>query len=241
MNRKLFNRLVFVILLVIISMLVFKGCELYKDREKLISQMSNYELANKSFKVKMMKDSSTIATQTQTILNQNEAIKLGLIKLDGQIKLVKSQTTQTQIVKIDSVFVPYIPNEIIETAEWMVKIRKGDTSKASMDSLLANSIVVPQKFAYEKKWINFYGKVQKNGLLMDSIRIDNESSVTIGYKKGGFLNLKKEPIVEIKNTNPYLSISKMNNVVVKDKKNILQSKLFWLGVGLVGGIFIHKL
>jgi hypothetical protein len=123
----------------------------------------------------------------------------------------------------------------------MVNIKNGDTSKASMDSLLANSVVVPKRFALEQKWFNFYGKVQKNGLLMDSIRIENESSVTIGYKKGGFLNLKKEPIVEIKNTNPYLSISKMNNVVVKDKKNILQSKLFWLGVGLVGGIFIHKL
>lgn len=241
MNRNLFNRLVWVIMIVIILLLLFKGCELYKERQNLISQVSNYKLADKSFKVKMMKDSSTIATQTQTILNQNEAIKLGLLKLDGQIKLVKSQTSQTQIIKIDSVFVPYIPNSFADTSKWMVDIKNGDTSRALMDSLLANSVVVPQSFALEQKWFNFYGKVQKKGLLVDSIRIENESSVTIGYKKGGFLNLKKEPIVEIKNTNPYLSITKMNNVVVKDKKNILQSKLFWLGIGLVGGIFLHKL
>ena len=75
---------------------------------------------------------------------------------------------------------------------------------------------------------------------MDSIKIQNESSVTIGWRNAGFLGLKKEPVVEIKNTNPYLSVSKMNNVIVKNKKGIFQSPYFWIGVGIIGGRFLIK-
>jgi hypothetical protein len=228
------NRILLVILTIIIIILLLRGCQIEKDRQNLLQQVSSYQIGEKAFKTKILKDSSTISTQSQTILTEEEAIKLGILKLDAEIKKAQSQVVQHQKLIIDSIPVPYIPNGYTDTTGWVLKLKNGDTSKEICDSLIANSIIVPSNFGIDNKWYSIHGKVKKDGLLMDSIKIENQSTVTIGWKKTGFLNLKKEPIVEIKNTNPYLSVTKMNNVVIKKKKGLFDNKFFWVGVGAVG-------
>jgi len=234
------QKITIVALVFIVLLLVWKGCQLKQEHDNLLNQVSGYQAGEKYFKAKLMDDSSTIASQTQTILSQDEAIKLGLLKLEGDIKKVQSQVRQGQTINIDSVPIPFVPNNFADTTGWMVKIRQGDSSKAVLDSLLANSIIVPKGFSVKDKWYSIDGKVKKDGLLLDSLKIQNESSVTVGWKNAGFLGLKKEAIVEVKNTNPYLSVTKMNNVVVKKKKGLFQNPLFWTGVGVVGGHFLLK-
>ena len=227
----------FIIGLIIVLLLSFwKGCQFKNDRDNLLGQVSQYEIGEKSFKTKILKDSSTLATQSQTILTQEEAIKLGQLKLEGEIKKASSQVRQVQKIKIDSVLVPYSD---VDTSIWTLK--KTDNCEDKYDSLLANSVVVPRDFVTEKKWFTINGKVKKEGVLMDSIKIENESSVTIGWKRSGFLWLKKEPIVEVKNTNPYLQVTKMNNIVVKKSKSLLENPIFWIGIGIIGGHFLNKL
>lgn len=238
MTHKLLN----IALAFIILILLWKGCEMKRDNENLVGQVSQYQIGEKAFKKKMQDDSSTIATQTQTILSQEDAIKLGLLKLEGQIKEVQSQVKQKQKIIIDSVPLPFVPNGYADTTEWARRLKKGERSKDICDSLMSNSLIVPRGFKSENKWVNIYGKVKKDGVLMDSIRLENESSVTIGWRKVGFLNLKKEAIVEIKNTNPYFDVTKVNNVVIKPKSGILHKKGFWFGLGgLVGIILKSKL
>jgi hypothetical protein len=164
-----------------------------------------------------------------------------VLKLNGDIKIVQSQISQKQQIKIDSVFVPFIPTHFADTSVWMARIKNGDSSRYLIDSLINNSVIVPQPFKMEEKWFKMYGKVQKKGLLLDSFLLTNESVVTLGYKKSGFLNLKKEAVVEVTNSNPYLDVSKLKNVVIKDKKTILHSRLFWFGVGIFGGIVLKTL
>jgi len=238
MNKLNFNRLMFVILTIIIIMLLWKGCELNKDYNNLLNNSSDLE--NK-FTQKKLKDSSTIATQNQLILSQNEAIKLGALKINGDIKIVQSQVSQKQEIKIDSVLVPFVPNNYVDTSVWLASIKNGDSSRYLIDSLINNSIIVPQPYHMEEKWFKMYGKVQKKGLLIDSFSLINESIVTLGYKKSGFLNLKRQAVVEVNNTNPYLKVTKLKNVVIKEKKSILQSKLFWFGVGIFGGVVLKTL
>jgi hypothetical protein len=235
------HKILNILLAIIIIILLFKSCEASKDRDNLVSQLSSYKLSEKSFKLKIQSDSSTIATQTQTILSQQEAINLGLLKLDGQIKDVQSQVRQNQRVIIDSFPLPYIPNGYGDTSEWAKRLKKGERSKELCDSLIANSIIIPSKFKNEQKWVKMYGKVNKDGVVMDSLRLENEASVTIGWRKYGFLNLKREPIVELKNTNPYVNVTKVNNVVVKSKSGILHKKGFWFGVGVLGGIILKAI
>ncbi len=232
------HKLINIALLILVIILLLKGCEMKKDRDNLLTQMATLKAGEKAFKTKILQDSSTLATQTQTILSQKEALKLGILKLEGEIKKVQSQVRQTQNVEIGDVKVPFIPNGYTDTSGWYSKLKNGEISKEICDSVIANSIVVPQRFSLEQKWYSIDGKVNKEGLTLDSLKIQNESSVTIGYRKYGFLKLRREPLVEIKNTNPYLSLSKVGNVVVKPNKGIFKSKVFWTGVGIFGGIYL---
>jgi hypothetical protein len=241
MNKLNFNRLIISILAIIIFLLCWKGCELKKDYDNLLDNSTNYGLLDEKFEKKNLKDSSTMATQNQMLLSQIEALKLGVLKLNGDIKIVQSQVSQKQEIKIDSIFVPFVPTNFADTSLWMARIKKGDSSRYLIDSLINNSVIVPQPFKMEEKWFKMYGKVQKKGLLLDSFLLTNESTVTLGYKKSGFLNLKKEAVVEVNNTNPYVDVTKLKNVVIKEKKSILQSKLFWFGVGIFGGVVLKGL
>jgi hypothetical protein len=235
------NRVIILALLILIAILFFRSCEANREKDDLLEQVASYKLGEKSFKKKILDDSSTLATQTQTILTQKEAIRLGLLKLDAQIKIAQSQVRQKQEVKIERVEVAYIPNGYADTTEWLKRLHSGDTSKSICDSLIANSIIVPQTFKKEDKWYSIDGKVQKNGLLLDSIRIHNESSVTIGWQKYGFLNLRRKPLVEVKNTNPYIDVPKMDNVVIPPKNGVLNKKGTWLGIGVIIGIILKNL
>jgi hypothetical protein len=232
------NKLIQIGLIFIIILMAWKGCQMQQENNNLLNQVSKYKDGEKAFKTKRLEDSSTLAQQSQTILTQNEAIKLGLLKLEGDIKKVQSQVRQSQNINISDVSVPFIPDNFADTSGWMKKIASGDSSRAVLDSLLANSVIVPKKFALEQKWYSVSGTVKKSEVLLDSIKINNESSVTVGWKNSGFLGLGKEAVVEIKNTNPYLSVTKMDNVVIKKKKGVLQSKLFWAGIGVLGGFLI---
>jgi hypothetical protein len=234
------NTIIQIGLCICIILLVFKTCQMNQEHERLLTQITAYQVGEKAFKTKLLDDSSTLAQQTQTILTQDEAIRTGILKLEGDIKKVQSQVRQKQEISIEDIAVPFVPNGYADTTGWAKRIKEGDRSDSTIDSLLANSVIVPSKFSKEDKWFSIDGEVQKDGIKVDSLKIQNESSVTIGYKKSGFLGLKSEPLVEIKNTNPYLSVTKMNNVVIKPNKNIFKSKLFWTGIGVVGGIFLNS-
>lgn len=207
-----------VIGIVVILLLLWKSCQLNSDKNRLLEQVSAFDLQKQKFEVQTQKDGSTIASQKQMILSQEEAYKLGVLKLEGEIKKAQSQVRQKQVIQIDSVFVPFETTDTIITT-------KTDTIWA-------------KKFQHKNQWYEFGGNVRENGLQMDSIKIFNESSITIGWKSAGFLRLKKEPVVEIKNTNPYLSLTSMNNVVVKKRKGLFQNPIFWTGVGLVSGFLL---
>lgn len=239
--EKIKNTFIYIVLLVIIVLLLLKGCEIKKDRDNMLTQLSTFAVENQFFKVRVNKDSSTIISQRQTILTQDEAIKLGILKLDGEIKKVQSQVNQVQKLVINDIPIPYIPNNYVDTSGWYHRFKNGDTSKSICDSFINNSVLVGTQFKKDDKWLKMDGKIKKDGLQLDSMTIPNESSVTIGYRKYGFLNLKREPIVEIKNTNPYLKTGKVDNVSVKNKPNIFQRKGFWAGIGIVAGLLLHLL
>jgi len=239
--QKIKDNLLFIILIIIIILLLLRGCEIQKDRDNMLTQLSTFKIEQQGLKVKINKDSSTIVTQNQTILSQDEAIKLGLLKLDGEIKKVQSQVNSVQELVINDIPIPYISDNFVDTSGWYLKYKSGEITPEICDSFIKNSVLVNTEFKKDDKWFDIGGKIKKEGIVIDSIIIPNEQSVTIGYKKSGFLNLKREPIVEIKNSNPYIKIPKANNVNVKDKPNLFQKKGFWVGVGTIIGVILHLL
>lgn len=193
-----------------------------------------------AFKQQRLKDSSTLVTQEAVLLTQEEAIKMGLLQNADRYGKIQSQVVTNTKIVIDSILVPYTPPTYVDTSGWAFKYQNGDTSSSVIDSVLENSLIVPQKVNKSDNWFSMSGVIDKQGLLIDSIRISNQSSITIGYQKVGFLNLGRKRVVDITHSNPYITTESMRNVVIKPNKSIFNNKFFWAGVGFAGAIFILK-
>lgn len=222
----------YIIFALILLALIWKSCEDARDRERLVSQLSEYQLKEKAFEVKRKGDSSTIATQSQTLMSQKEALKLGLLELENDMKAIQSQMKQSSVTTIVEKQVPFIPDGYADTSG-LVRDEKGDVVRR-------DSIAVPSRFKLNEKWFNIDGYVQRDGLKIDSLTIPNKTIATIGYKKAGFLNLSKDPVVTFKNDNPYVNVVGMDNVVIKNKRPFWKNPLFTIGIGVVLGHYIIK-
>lgn len=226
------KNLIIILLGLLLLAILYKGCQDASDRKNLISQLSEYRLKEKAFEVKRLADSSTLSTQTQTIMSQKDAIALGLLELQKNMKEVQAQVKQKSEVIIVDKPVPYIPHGWADTSG-LVKNEKGEVIRR-------DSIAVPTRFKLNEKWFNIDGYVKKEGLKIDSLTIPNKTTLTLGYNKKGFLNLGREAVVTLKNDNPYLVVTGMDNIVVKKKKKFWQSPLFQIGLGVVGGYMLKK-
>ncbi len=220
------------VIIALVVMLIFRECKRTIDQDKLLSQLAQYQLRDKQFEVERGKDSSTIAYQEQTLLTMAEANKLGLLEMDKKMKSLQSQVKQKSEVQIVEKPVPFIPDGFADTTG-LVRGENGEVIRR-------DSIAIPTRFKLSEKWFNIDGLVRKEGLLIDSLTIPNKTVVNVGYKKAGFLNLGKQAVVSVKNENPYVNVTGLDNVVIRNKKKIYQSPLFAIGVGILVGLKIKK-
>jgi hypothetical protein len=213
-----------VILCIVFYYLLNTIGNLKREKEDLLKLSSE-------FKTIVRKDSSTIAIQQQNILSQKEAIRLGKLVLEENMKKVQSQVTTKTQTKVEQVFIGYAGqldsngNEIIER----------DTLYMQDTTMLK----VPKAFSMSNRFYAISGKVEKKGVMIDSISFPNETKVTIGYTRKNIFS-KKESVVHIKNTNPYVQMQGMDNIIIKEKKPFYEKPIFLLGVGIIGGIFLIK-
>ena len=183
----------------------------YKD------QMLKFDLKEQKFLETIEEDGTRIVEQEQIILSQKDAIDNHLVEIKN-LKKIKSQVIVNTITKIDSVFIPFVSDTTIK-----------DTL------VLDNYIFVPQRFSLLDEWYSFDGTIKKGGVLLDSISFNNELSLTIGNKSMGFFK-KSKPIVLVEYSNPYVSTTAMQNIIIKDDLKFYDKKGFWYGFGVVSGI-----
>ena len=163
-----------------------------------------------------------IAEQQQIIMTQKDAIDNGLLEID-KLKKVKSQVRFVTKTIVDSVFVPFSLE---------------DTT--NLDGLTVEMIKVPQPFSLTDKWYSLSGKVQKNGLFLDTLSFNNKTNITIGMESRGIFKSPR-PVVVLKHENPYTYTTEMNNVVIENKLRFYDKKGFWFGAGTVIGIIIPSI
>jgi hypothetical protein len=222
----------YILFALILLALIWKSCEDARAKERLINQLSEYQLKEKAFEVKRRDDSSTLAIQGQTIMSQKDAIALGLLELEKEMKQIQSQVKQKSTTTILEKQIPYIPDGYADTSG-LVRNENGDVIRK-------DSIAVPTRFQLEEKWFKVDGYVKKDGLKIDSLKIPNKTVVSIGYQKAGFLNLSKDPVVMVKNENPYVSVDGLDNVIIKNKRPFWKNPLFTIGIGVALGQLIIK-
>ena len=210
-----------VVLGCIIAFLVWQLCNTQVRLSSFKEQIGKLELDRQLFEETLTEDSIKLAEQEQLILSQKDAIELGILEIEN-LKKVKSQVKTITEIKIDSVLVPFKETIYIS------------------DTIYPKGIIeVPKRFNLIEEHYSFDGLILKQGLLIDSLSIPNEMKLTIANKSGGIFR-KSIPIVKLENTNPYLSTIDMKNVIIEDEKKFYDRKVFWLGVGLIGGIIIMK-
>ena len=216
---------------------MWKGCDYYKRYNSLLTQVSRFKDIENQYRVQRQEDSSLIATQDALVMTEQEAYGAGILDAKDYLDVKTQIVTKTKIV-IDSVPVPYTPPNYVDTSGWAYLYQQGDTADAIIDSVLQNSIIVPREFKKEDKWFSIKGQVKKDGIILDTVSIPNKTTVTVGYKKAGFLNLGRKQVVEVKNENPFLQINAMRNVIIKPNKSLLNNKVFLIGCGILGGLYI---
>lgn len=211
--------------------LIIATCTLIKERNSLLGNLSNYQMREKAFKVELRKDSSTIATQSQTLLSQKEAERLKILVLEDKMKKVQSQVSTKTNTGISDVVVG-----------WAGIIDDDTTGLVQHDTLVVtdtNCLRIPKRFEVKEKFYQISGEVIRQGIKFDSISFPNETIVTVGERKQNLFS-KKESVVQIKNTNPYVKMQSMNNIVIKPKKPFYEHPIFLISVGVIGAKLLTK-
>ena len=186
--------------------------------------MQKFELGEQKFITTINDKGEKINEQEQLILSQKDAIAHKVLEIEN-LKKVKSQVIVRTNTIIDSVFIPFEDS-------WQ--------NENQFDSLIGNIdtikdyIYIPKSFSLVDEHYSLFGNVIKSGVLIDSLRLDNALTLTIGMKSQGFLK-KPKPIVLAKNSNPYFQTYSMQNVVIKNDLKWYDKKSTWFGIGIVGG------
>ncbi len=220
--KKIKTYTIFALLIVVIGFLIWDGCNSRKQLNDFENQIAQYDTKEQGFKTTIDEQDREIVEQHQMILTQAQAIQQGLIE-NTKLKKIKSQVKITSSTEIDTIFIPFE----IETI-WDAKV---DPNKY---------LSLPKKFSKLNQWYTIRGLIVKEGLKIDSIKVFNVQTVTIGDKKlKGLRNIFKRriPTVEIINENPYISVNGLQNVVIKKKKRWYQTTGFKVAAGFALGTF----
>tara|TARA_R100001244_G_scaffold18708_1_gene19548 strand:- start:49 stop:693 length:645 start_codon:yes stop_codon:yes gene_type:complete len=202
------------LVVILLSLQLFGNNAEFRNFKQQIAKFKKTELA---YQEEVNKEGDRIIEQEQIILSQSDAIEQGLLEI-GRLKRVNSQVHVVTNTIIDTIIVSHV--------DTVVQVINGNSY-----------LKLPQSYSFNDEFINLNAKINEIGLNIDNITIFNESTITVGYKRIGFLK-PLSPVIQIKNTNPYMLTQSVSNVVIEEKTDLLHDKRAWGVVGLFLGILI---
>lgn len=208
------------IILLLLSFFVWQTFSMNSKLQDYKNQVVKFKNGEQVFIEKLNEKGEKIAEQDQIILSQKDAIAHNLLQIEN-LKKINSQVQVQTITKIDSVFIP-----IIDTVERVIY----DTTGLAL-------LKLPTKFGLNNEWYSLYSTINTDGMLIDSLSLYNQQTITFGMKSNGFLK-KPTPSLVVKNENPYVSVNSLSNIVIKNDTRFYDKKGFWYGLGVGTGILI---
>lgn len=147
--------------------------------------------------------------------------------LRKEVKALQSMVRWASEVRFDT-----IRDTISEP--WLVMV--GDTGRA---------LRLPWSYGYESKWLSFRQEIGADGVNEYSgIRVRDSVSVLAYVKRNPWYRpfARKEAVVRISHSNPYVHVSGMENVAITQPRGILQKRWFWGVMGAVaGGVVVARM
>lgn len=215
--------LLIVVLMIALALMVCGYSQSEAQLSQFKSQISKFELSEQKFLEIIDEKGKRVVEQEQVILSQSDAIDYNLLEID-RLKKVSAQVIVNTITQIDSIFIPFVEDIVLEA----------DTN--GNDTLVGESFIsVPQRFSLSDEWYSLSGVVKSNGLLMDSISFNTEVKITIGDKSVGLFR-KPQPVILLEYDNPYVSTTGLQNIVIKNELKWYDKKTTWFSVGVGVGL-----
>lgn len=201
---------------IIVLVIIFFGidrCKRIQELESLTEEVNRARFDNQAFESTINEQGEEITMQRQLIVSKNEAIKLGMRKIEG-LTNYKNQISVITETKFDTIYAAY----------------ESDT----------NAEGEVTSFKYAEPWISFDGQLLDSGVAITDLNIKNEYVLTISDKKIGFFK-KPEPTITLLNKNPYTETKGLTNISIKQEQSILKRPWIWLTFGITSGILITRL
>jgi len=187
------------VVVIIVLILLLAKCG--SKKSNLDSALTSLDSLKMEFTVKHAKDSSIIAEQALLIVDKDNAMIKQIEKFE-KLSKVKAKISTITVTKIDSVLIPIEKPIVITIVDSL-----NDSTKY---------LKTPADFEVSKPDYSIKGTITDSSVLVKSILIPDTSTIIIGDKSTGLF--KRQSIVRIKHSNPFIQQSSMNNVVVKDDK-----------------------
>ena len=204
-------------LILMLLLMLIRTCNTLQLTEQELEQIDS---ANDEFTIRIAQDSMKLISQAQTIVSSERKYK-ELEQINKNLEIKASQAVQ------------YRTKTIVKT-----EFQLGET--VYIDSF--PHLRLPRTFGREGKWLSIGGTINRLGRLqIDSIVIPVSYTVAIGDTlRKGFLSRKRDKVVRIGIDNPYVEVTGMNNIIVRQDKKWWQTNAAKIGLGAVLGFAICR-
>ena len=183
-----------------------------------------YESNESTLRRDTTKKGKELVIQKQLVVTEREAKNMALIE-NERLKKIKSRVKVVTITKIKRIYIPF--DSIIEVR---IDTSTGDTIKN-----------VAKVFRVNNEWYGINGRILENGVLIDSIYMNNRITATLGYEKQKGILKKKIPVLEIENANPFSRVNEVYNFVIEqEEKKFFQTTAFKMLVGGTAAIYLES-
>ena len=198
--------------------MLIRTCGSLASTEVELERLDN---ANQEYTMRIAQDSAKIYSQSQTIVS-SERKYAELEKINAALGIKANQAVQ------------YRTKTVIQT-----EFELGDT--VYIDSF--PHLRLPRSFGREGKWLSIGGTINRVGRLqIDSMIIPVAYTVAIGdtLREGSILR-KRDKVVRIAVDNPYVSVTGINNVVIRQDKKWYQTDAAKIGLGAFIGFGLTRI
>ena len=238
-------RILTISLAILSLLLLLNTCRMGKKIDEQDGVITQQQLDNQTIQTVVNKQGETISRQKVIITSSQQSIN-ALTDTVFDLKKKDAKNTNTiaylrthQKFKLDSILIPYeVPASVNE------RLRFADSIEALCKDVInvieSNSVYVPAETSFRNNYINFQARIEKSGLHIDSLVINDTIQTRFVEKKRGFL---KRPYVEVQmmHSNPLFSNEGMQSVIYQPKKkNFFKRVLLPVAVGVGAGLLIAK-
>jgi len=206
---------ILLVAITIVAIMAIRACSL-KELEVTSSgvKIQMYQAQSKVFETTINTLGEKVSTQLSVITNKDKEVQ-ALLSKNSTLSKLSSQVIFASNAKVSNITAPFSK---VDT------IHKKDTIYVQSGA----------HFFAGDNWYSISGRLQPNGLKIDSLKFNDSTTYNLGTKKQPGINgyfKPYEPTLEVINHNPYVSAKSIQNIKFVSKPKWWEHKGVWFLAG----------